>query len=109
MKQPEYYKQFVTPMYRAEAKMGDRGQEEGEYEKADTPWRARVIKMKGQTRIKERSMDATEKATLYLRYHEDVDSDTHFWFEGKEWRQDGPPIVEREENEIQTIIVSLQD
>ncbi len=108
MKQPEFYTHFVTPMFRSEAKMGDRGQEEGEYVREERPWRARVIPLKGATRIKERTMDATDKATLYLRYHDGVDSDTHFWYQGKEYRQDGPPIIEKEGNEIQTIIVSLQ-
>lgn len=88
--------------------MGDRGQEEGEYV-ADATYRARVIELKGATRIKERTMDATDKATLYMRYHDGIDSDTHFVWKGKEYRQDGPPIIDREGNEIQTIIVSLQD
>jgi len=108
MKEPEFYKHFVTVMTRTEAKMGDRGQEEGEYREGER-YRARVIELKGATRIKERTMDATDKATLYLRYHDGIDSDTHFKWKGKEYRQDGPPIIDREGNEIQTIIVSLQE
>lgn len=109
MKEPEWYDTFVTPMFRTEAKMGDRGQEEGEYVRDERPWRAHVSRLKGQTRLKERTMDPQEKATLYLRWHDGVDSDTHFWYDGMEWRQDGPPIKDKKGNEIQTIIVSLQE
>lgn len=108
MKQPEFYTTFVKVLNRGEAKMGDRGQEEGEYEVV-AEYRAKVIQLKGQTRIKERTMDATDKATLYLRWHDDINSDTHFIWKGREYRQDGPPIIDYEGNEIQTIIVSLQE
>lgn len=108
MKEPEFYKHFVTVKNRGEATMGALGNEEGKYEEVAT-YRARVIELKGATRIKERTMDATDKATLYMRYHDGIDSDTHFVWRGKEYRQDGPPIIDREGNEIQTIIVSLQE
>lgn len=109
MKQPEFYTTFVQVLNRGEATMGDRGQEEGKYEVV-AKVRARVIQLKGATRIKERTMDATDKATLYLRWREGlIDSDTHFIWKGKEYRQDGPPIIDKHEHEIQTIIVSLQE
>lgn len=87
--------------------MGDRGQEEGKYEVVAEYW-GKVIWYKGKVRQQERANDSVAKGTLYMRYHEGIDSDTHFLVDGKEFRQVETPIIERTIDEIQTVIAELQ-
>lgn len=108
MKNAGFYNIRVTVRNRGEATMGPRGQEEGKYEDGKTYW-GRVIWQKGSTRLKEQALDPVAKGTLYLRYHEDIDADTHFVIGGKEYQQDGPPIVEPNIGEIQTVIRSMTE
>lgn len=102
-----FYRQRVKVLNRGESSMGARGQEEGKYEETAEYW-ARVIWFKGQIRQRERTNDSVAKGTLYMRYHEGIDSDTHFMINGKEYRQVETPIIEPQIGEIQTVIAELQ-
>lgn len=107
MKAAGFYKKRVKVLNRGESKMGDRGQKEGQYEETGEYW-ARVIWYKGQVRQRERANDSVAKGTLYMRHHDDIDSDTHFIIGGKEFRQVETPIIEPETMEIQTVIAEVQ-